>query len=276
MKKGLITVTALAIAVLMISCAEQTDEEAIEALIMSDNVWFDANTRVDSTSNSSRDTVIIWWRGPQTHNEPTIEIDIVGDSAWVSWQRSNYGLLKIWAWCDTAPWMSWDKDLSETAQLRATFLRIGEVSDENRGWQLNSISLAYGVSDPVNTVQIDSLRINSSNYTDLIINDPLNTFYLIDSLVPFTSGEPVTLTLYTNVADGRAFLHTFVLAWPFYLRLPFTNLGDGVYEGTWNAQLVEFPRFAIFDLVSHSTLYTPDGAYDFNGWLLPYNISSSR
>ncbi|MCK4673907.1 hypothetical protein KAT67_07990 [candidate division WOR-3 bacterium] len=266
----------LLLMVVLTGCGEETDEEVIESLIMSDTIWFNANTTVDSTSTSSsasRDTTIVWWRGVQTHNDPTIEINIVGDSAWVSWQRSNYGDLYSLAKWDTLPWVLWTKQLSETAQICATFLRTGTTSDENRGWQIHSISLAYGESDSVNTVRIDSLRIESLSYPDLVIDDPLNTFYRVDSLLTFTSGESVTLTLYTNVIDGYAFLHSFILAWPYYVRLPFTNLGEGVYQGTWNAQIIAVPRFAIFDLLSNSTLYTSEDIYDFNGWLLPYTIS---
>ncbi len=280
MKKALVAACTLALAMVFIYCGKsdrERDEEAIESLIMSDTVWFNTNTEVDSTAGAGahligRDTSIVWWRGPQTHSEPIIEIDIVGDSAWVSWQRGNLGYFYCLAQWDTLPWVLWTKLLAETAQLRATFFRTGSASDENRGWQLHTISLAYGISDSVNTVRIDSLCINSSQYTDLVITDPLNTFYRIDSLVTFTPGEQVTLTLYTNVADGHAFLHTFIFAPPFYVRLKFTNEGNGVYQGTWNAQLISFPRFAIFDLLSHSTLYTSEGEYDFNGWLFPYNI----
>ena len=266
----------LLLMVVLTGCGEETDEEVIESLIMSDTIWFNANTTVDSTSTSSsasRDTTIVWWRGVQTHNDPTIEINIVGDSAWVSWQRSNYGDLYSLAKWDTLPWVLWTKQLSETAQICATFLRTGTTSDENRGWQIHSVSLAYGESDSVNTVRVDSIRIESLSYPDLVIDDPLNTFYRVDSLLTFTSGESVTLTLYTNVIDGHAFLHTFIFAWPYYVRLAFTNLGEGMYQGTWNAQIIAVPRFAIFDLLSHSTLYTSEDIYDFNGWLLPYTIS---
>lgn len=279
MKRIVLGIAILALVMVFVYCGksdEELDQEMIESIIMTDTIWFNPNTEVDSTSGAyfiGRDTSIVWWRGPQTHSEPIIEIHIVGDSAWVSWQRSNAGNFYSLAQCDTLPWVLWTKPLFETAHLRATFLRTGRTDDENRGWSLNSISLAYGVSDSVNTVRIDSLRINSSQYSDLVITEPLNTFYLIDNLVTFEPGEPVTLTLYTNVIDGHAFLHTFILAWPYYVRLNFTHEGNGVYQGTWNAQLIAVPRFAIFDLLSHSTLYTSEGDYDFNGWLLPYNIS---
>lgn len=170
------------------------------------------------------------------------------------------------------PLVLWSKKLAETAKIRATFFRAGSTGDDDRGWKLHSISLASGLSDSTNTVKLDSLRIKSSRYPDLVIKDPLNTYYLLDSLLAFKPGEAVTLTLYTNTPNGHAFLHTFILAWPFYVRLPFVNKGNGVYEGTWNAQLIAVARVAIFDLMPHTTLYSATGPYDFNGWLLPYLI----
>jgi hypothetical protein len=266
----------LVCAVIISQCSKETDEDAIMDLIAMDTIWFNSNTEVDSTSNSLllQDTMVVWWRGAQTHSEPIIEIQVLEDSAWVSWSRDNYGHLYSLAKIDTFPWVLWDKVLDETAELRATFLRTGDESAEHRGWELHTISLAYGESNTVNTVRIDSVLINSTNYQDLVITDPLDTFFDLDSLITFPAGQPVTLTVYTNVEDGHAFLHTFILAWPYYVRLPFTNMGDGVYEGTWNAQLVAVPRFAIFDLMPHSTLYMETGPYDFNGWLLPYMISN--
>lgn len=275
MTRKLMALVVLALIVLVSQCSKETDEDAILGLIEADTIWFNANSEVDSVSgDEDQDTVVIWWRGAQTHDDPLIDIQITGDSAWVSWSRGNFGHFYSLARIDTMPWVLWDKNLSETAQVRAIFLRTGSENDAHRGWELRKLSLAYGASNTVNTVQIDSIRIvTATEAMDVVIRDPLNTYFDLDSLLTFQAGEPVTLTLYTNVAAGHAFLHTFILAWPFYVRLPFDNMGEGVYQGTWNAQLVEMPRFAIFDLMPHTTIYTPDQPYDFNGWLLPYMIS---
>jgi hypothetical protein len=274
MKRKLFVMVVLVMAVVISQCSKETDEDAIRNLIEEDTVWFNPNSEVDSTSSGDRDTLAIWWRGVQTHDEPIINIQITGDSAWVSFSRGNFGHFYSLAKIDTMPWVLWDKDLQETAEVRAIFMRTGAESDENRGWEFDKISLAYGQSNVVHTVMIDSLRVTTlTEAVDVLITDPLNTYYALDELITFQAGEQVTLTLYTNVEDGHAFLHTFILAWPFYLRLPFTNMGDGVYQGTWNAQLIAIPRYAIFDLLPHSTIFTEDGPYDFNGWLLPYMIS---
>ena len=63
-----------------------------------------------------------------------------------------------------------------------------------------------------------------------------------------------------------------MLYWPFYVRLKFHALGDGVFRGVWPAQTIPFPRFAIFDLLHQDALRTEHGSYDFSDWLLPYII----
>ncbi len=278
MKKTIVLFAIIGLAFVSLRCPKQdveADKGSITGLIESDTIWFSASTKVDSTSRAPEnfwDTLIVWWRGAQTHDQPVVSIEVTGDSAWVSWSRSNFGSIYSLAYPDSGQaWVLWTKALSEKAEIRATFLREGSTGDDDRGWKLNSISLASGKS-ATNTVRVDSLRIKSSLYPNLLIKDPLNTYYRVDSLIAFKPGEAVTVTLYTNEPNGHAFLHTFILAWPFYIRLPFTRKTGGVYEGTWNAQLVATPRFAIFDLMPHSTLYTPSGAYDFNGWLFPYQI----
>jgi hypothetical protein len=272
MKRKLFVFAILALAFMASQCAKETDEDAIMDLIAADTVYFNTETEGDSASGEytmGRDTTIWWWRGPQTHSEPVIQINIIEDSAWVSWSRNNDGSLRIIR-IDTLD--DWTKPLSETAELRATFLRTGDESDEYRGWELHTISLAYGESNPNSTVRIDSVRINSASYPDTLILDPLNTFFDVEGLITFQPLESCTVTLYTNTPDGHAFLHSYILAWPYIVRDDFTHIADGVYRGVWAAQIVAIPRFAIFDLMPHSTLYTPDQPYDFNGWLLPYMI----
>lgn len=254
----------------------EVERQAILRVIRQDTVWFNANTEVDSTDTTTialNDTLLIWWRGAQTHSEPIIYVGVQGDSAFVTWTRANFGPLYLLIKPPDTTWLFWTKNISETVKIQAIFRKTGDINDTiTRGWQLKKISLAWGQSDSVRSVRIDSLRIRSSSYPNLLITNPLENFFPIDSLLAFSPGELVTLTLYTNTTDANAFLHTFILIWPFYIRVPFTNLGNGVFTGTWHAQLISLPRYAFFDLLNHATLFTPDYKYDFNGWLLPYRI----
>jgi hypothetical protein len=274
---GLMMVLAMFVSV---GCKKQdvaADQAAIELLVRQDTAHFAAGTQHDSAGGSlvDGDTAFMWWRGAQTHDSaPGIEVAISGDSATVTWSQHNYGWFEVLVRPVGETLQLWNKPLQEKVQLSAIFTRSGPASDADRGWQFQRISLANGRSDSVQSVRIDSLRLQSS-LQNTLIRDPLATFYRSDSLVSFTPGELVTLTLYTNATAGKAFLHTFVLAWPFYIRLEFTDQGDGVYQGSWHAQGFPSFRFGIFDLMARTTIYERDGAYDFNGWLFPYRIATA-
>ncbi len=281
MKKMAVLLFGVMVCLAIISCKKQdiaADKAAIMALVEKDTVHFSASTRHDSTTGggyfAAGETLIFWWRGPQTHDTAVINVEIKGDSAVVLWSRRNFGYLHILIQVPDTTLQLWNKNLRETVRLSAIFRREGKESDTDRGWRLRMVSLATGTSDSVNTVRIDSLRIQSS-LRGITIRSPLTTYFRPDSLFWFTPGEEVTVTLYTNATGGIAFLHTFVLVWPFYVRVPFNYLGDGVFQGTWHAQVVPSFRFAIFDLMTRSTIYTPDAPYDFNGWLFPYQVRTA-
>lgn len=281
MKKTVVIILAIVIVAGFTGCKKQdvaADRAAIMALVERDTVHFATGTAHDSTSGSgyfaASDTMVLWWRGPQTHDTAVINVEVLGDSAVVNWSRRNFGDFYILAKPPDTSLLLWTKKLVETARIAAIFKREGKDSDADRGWRLKKISLATATSDSVNTVRIDSVTIHTS-LRHLVIKSPLITFFPVDSLFSFTPGEQVTVTLYTNATEGLAFLHTFILAWPFYVRVPFNYLGDGVFQGTWNAQLVPSFRFAIFDLITRSTVYSPDAPYDFNGWLFCYQVKTA-
>lgn len=275
----LVSMLLTVVAMLVVSCNRpdpDADTAAIRALVESDTVHFKSGTAGDSTENGSLlddTTAGLWWRGPQTHDpQATIEVTVDGDSAWVSWHQSNYGEFIHWVKTSDTTSTKWTKELVERVQVNAVFRREAEETAEDRGWRFKRISLAYGHSDTGNTVRIDSLRVQSS-LRDVMIRNPLETCYRADSLVTFTPAEQLTMTLYTNAPEGRAFLHAFWL-W-ILVRAPFEHQGDGVYVGTWSAQLLPGFRFAIFDLISENTLLEPDAPYDYCGWLFPYDVRNA-
>jgi hypothetical protein len=158
-------------------------------------------------------------------------------------------------------------------QINGIYRRDGSDTAAYRGWKLKRISLALGQSETTNTVRIDSLKIHSS-LRNILIVDPLATYYHVDSLVTFTPGEKLDITLYTNATDGYGWLHAF---WGMaFVRLPFEDPGSGVFTGTWNAQMIPGLRFVIFDLMTKGTLMDRAAPYDYNGWLLPYKVQTAQ
>jgi hypothetical protein len=282
MRKALVlTVILVAALTFLVSCKKKQDVEADKAavreLVDKDTTHFSGNTSHDSTGGffMDGDTAVFWWRSAQTHDSAAgVTVGMSGDSAWVDFSQHNYGYFHVLALPPGETLQLWNKPLSENTHLRAIFLRTGKSSDDTRGWKLDKISLFTGQSDSTHTVKIDSMTITSS-LRSILITDPLNMFYNIDTMVTFTPGELLTINLYTNATAGKAFLHTFMALWPFYVRVPFTDMGNGVFQGVWHAPIVPSIRFAIFDLMERSTIFGPGMPYDYNGWLLPYKIHTA-
>lgn len=254
----------------------ETDEDAVRALVKGDPAHFTSGTAGDSTENAqlSEDTTMgKWWRGPQTHDSAaTIDVQVQGDTARVGWHQHNYGEVFHWIMTSDTTAAKWTKPLQEAVQINGIFRREGSDTAAYRGWKLNKISLAYGQSETTSTVRIDSLKIHSS-LRDILIVDPLAAYYHVDSLVAFTPGEQLDITLYTNATEGYAWLHAF---WgSAFVRMPFDDQGSGVFTGTWHAQMIPGFRFAIFDLMTRNTLMDKTAPYDFKGWLFPYLIKSA-
>jgi hypothetical protein len=263
-----------------VACQKQnfdSDEAALRALVERDTAHFTSSTAGDTTENAQPvdDTTMgTWWRGPQTHDTlPTIDVRVQGDSAWVGWHQHNYGEILHWIKTSDTTASKWTKPLREAVQINGVYKREGSDTSAYRGWKLERISLTLGQSETTRTAWIDSLKIHSS-LRDILIVDPLDTYYHVDSLVTFTPGEKLDITLYTNATDGYGWLHAF---WGIlFVRQSFEDLGNGVFVGTWHAQMIPGFRFAIFDLMTKSTLMDRAAAYDYNGWLLPYKVQTAE
>ncbi len=283
-------VVCLFVPFILVGCQKSTeeadlDEQAIVDM-MGGSEWFDLTGHFEGTpvdDSGSTDTTyfvkdsivpILWGRRITGHPNSEVGITITGDSAFVSFTIHTVGTLNILGWDPDTGWVGLQKPLDETSQLSAVYKRTGTATDVHRGWELTDISGAEGASDSVCTVRIDSVRIQSTSYQDTVLTDPLDIIP-IENTMTFTPGEQVTLTVYTNDSTLRLFLHVFVHWWPWHVRVPFANVGNGSYTGIWHAQLVPAVRFAVFDALQYETLHDDAYPYDFNGWLFPYVVSDT-
>lgn len=288
MRKLIIALSIIGIVALGCKKEEEkiSDEQALIEML-SESPLFDISNHYEGGATSdSGDTffsivsdsivTVLWGREILERPDPTISIEIVGDSAYVIYEGYNRGFLDILALDPDSGWVLYKKLLSETYVIHAVFRRTGNETDQNRGWELTHISGAIGISDSVNTVGIDSIRIESLSYPDTILKDPLRLFS-VDNILTFSQGEPVTLTIYTNDGTARAFLHVFAF-FPRHIRIPFTNMGGGIYQNPhpWYTQLIPAVRLAVFDLMQYETLHDSEYPYDFCGWLFPYQIVSTK
>ncbi len=291
MKKllGIIGVMGIAVVAMFIGCGKESppvipDEEALQTIIDSDD-YFNLTRYQDSDSANaeSKDSLIgkpLWWRKVTAKTRQHV-ITVVGDSAYVERTIHRTGLFRIIGkLAADSTLFNGCKPLGDSAKMRAIFKRTGDNAANDRGWRLRKLSGAIGWSDNfpndsiVHTVRIDSMRIQSTSYLDTMLKNPLETLFNKENEMTFATGENVTVTLYTNVIDGEAYLHVFKNPWPHHDRVLMQNNGDGTYTNAtpWYVQMTPGVRFALFDLMKYGTIHDTVYPYDFDGWLYPYLV----
>ncbi|MDD5529416.1 MAG: hypothetical protein PHX21_05235 [bacterium] len=274
----------LAAVLTVVGCGRNkvTDEEAVETIVRSSE-WFQCTSYQENDSSATNqskgkgDTLgdtLFWWRSvPDTGRHYTVNVQVSGDSAFVSWTLTNDGKFNIIGKKNGSNWWAGAKPLEEVLTRNAIFLRTGDRNNRNKGWELKQISKIYGYSQPTHTVRIDSIRIQCATYPDTILKDPSTAVLKMDRVMKFSASESVTVTLYTNTNTGEAYLHVFEPIFPYHCRILMKNNGDGSYTNAqkWCIQTIPSVRHAVFDLINVNTIHDTEYAYDCDDWFYPYS-----
>lgn len=250
-----------------------SDEEAIRALV-SKLPYFGVDveyTKPDTVEGPTKAPIqpIFWWR-EGTHLGIDLDIDIVGDSAFVTISRDCEGILHIITGGDTIDTV--DKSLHDTF-LRYAIFKRDTVPGYYRGWRIWMVSGAEATSVP-NTVAIDSIRIQSTSYPDTVLTDPLTIVHR-DDILTFGPNEQVIVTVYTNVDSACVFMHSFrrgPAGIRRHHRWRFTRVGNGIYQGVWYTPFAYGVHRAAVDVLHWNTLHDSEYVYDANAWLFPYRV----
>ncbi len=270
----------------------QNDTEAIEWLIEENPRYFNSEGHYGDEDTTGGKLGILtpvihyfWYRelGP----EPTIhiDIDIVGDSAFITWTGEFDGTFHLFA-SDTFPpdtIIEYTKDYTDFGTRYAIFRRHYQPHEDpqrRRGWRLEKVSGAEIISEG-NTVQIDSVRLNCVSYPDTLFSDPFALFAREDVVV-LSPEEECSLTVYTNSEDidhDYVFLHSWRRRIEHH-RHHFTHIGNGVFTGVWFAPAstqgaMDVVHHCAFDMLDKQTLDDDVAPYDANAWLFPYLVTTS-
>ena len=268
----------------------QTDEEAINMLLEENDPYFTTQNHYgeeDTTGVKNGDRTEIntffWYRELKPNPEYLIDIQINGDSAYVSIHGDYEGTLNLFAW-ENDSIKTYTKDFTDQSLRYAIFKQLfdpAEDPDHRRGWRLTHVSGAE--TGPENhTVYIDSVRLNCESYPDTLIIDPLAIFSK-EELFTVMPEEPCTLTVYTNT-DPENFDHVFLHSWRRHIqhhRGRFSYIGDGIYMGVWIAPsddpaALDRVHHVAFDMIKKETLEDDSHIYDSNAWLFPYQVSGTK
>jgi len=267
-----------------------TDEEAIDWLVRENPSYFNTEKHYgeeDTTGGKiGAFTPVItyfWYREILPDSVIiNINIDIIGDSAFVTWTGEFDGTFHLFA-SDTFPpdtIIEYTKDFTDFGTRYAIFrrhYRPNEDPERRRGWRLEKVSGAEIISEG-NTVQIDSVRLNSASYPDTLLTNPLDLFAKED-VITLTPEEECSLTVYADNDTAHVFLHSWRKHKEHH-RSKFVNIGNGVYTGVWFAPsndpgVARVIHHCAFDMLSKETLADTIAPYDANAWLFPYLVTTS-
>lgn len=281
-------------------CSEKTtepgtnpDEESIRSIILENPSYFNTQNHYgeeDTTggkfSGRSPINTFFWYREILPNPNIQVNIDIIGDSAFVTWTGEFDGILHLFA-SETFPpdsIIEYTKDFTDKGIRYAIFKRFyspDEDPQHRRGWRLVELSGAEIISKDVNTVWIDSVRLNCSSYPDTLLNDPLALFEKED-IITLIPEEECTLTVYTN-SDSANAAYVFLHSWRRHIqnhRRRFNYIGNGVFTGVWFAPsnlsgAINAIHHCAFDMISRETLKDDTLSYNANAWLFPYKVRVS-
>jgi len=265
------------------------DNEAISWLISENASYFSSEEHYGDEDTTGATIGVFspmvnyfWYRQLLPDPLISITVNIIGDSAFVSWSGEFDGILHLFL-SDTFPPDTIDeytKSFTDTAQRYAILRRLYPHNEDplrRRGWRLVKISGVEVVSQG-NTVQVDSVRLNSSSYPDTLFTDPLALFAKED-VVTLTPEEKCSLTVYANNETAHVYLHSWMRHTQHH-RSRFHNVGNGIFTGVWYApsndpNAMNRIHHCAFDMLSKGALEDTLAAYDSNAWLFPYLVTTS-
>ncbi len=296
MKYAKISMVFLLVVISVISCAKQTDEDAIQALLESS--WFVSDGAIRSADDSTDVP-----QSPLFPNEPQALSDTIGYVRWVRWiERPVTREFHIIVQGDSA-------DVTITAYfygeppgyglfvnndtfgpvyqrtITDSVIRKVKLYRSDR-WRIASLTVAdihtVGAEHPVTITEIRA-RVDSRNY-EFVVNNP-ETYFERDELPIFYPSDTVEVTV-TCSAEGDstwAFLHHGTGHRPRlgrHIRQPFYRENTTTFIRTWviaDDSIIVTPavRHSATDVLGWATLFGDSTAtYYARAWCLPYIVLS--
>jgi len=279
MKKYLLIVVSLL--VIFAGCSKTSSSQEITDIITSDfSDWFGTAPYAGEeggdtlASSGTKDYKWVFWYREDTLNAPPeISVDVVGDSAYVTWTRNIDGIFHRFP-TDTFPPLDSLQDIPK--HLQDTITRYGvfmKDGDPNRhhGWRLKKLTGAL-IDSPNHTVSIDSVKITTNTDT-VVITDPL-AFLDTTNVLTLSCDDSVNVTVYVDPSKSvLVFLHSRSRRnerphrWMFRLESP------GVFTGWWKAPEMMGRHLAAVDVIEYNTIFSDDGTtypYDSEAWIIPF------
>lgn len=218
------------------------------------------------------------------------------DTLLVRAQRQLAGFFYVFNKVDSSDvWNAFRKPLQHKIDRAAIYVkRDSSNATDRHNWQLNSVTLARGNSQPTATIRIQKVSVfRRSSGDTLVFQNPLDTYISAENIPTFTSGEPILVRVYLSNATNNPIdpymtgaTETLLLHYGAHrggkVRVPFTfagvdrETGLQVYEGSWTVHETRGRvHQAIIDAIDNGTIYesnNEDFPYNASHWSIPYRV----
>ncbi len=281
------------IAVFVVGCAKENDEDAIQALLESS--WFVGDGAIRSADDSTN--------VPEGQDGPDFLADTIGYVRWVRWierpvEREFYIVVNgdsadvtITAHFHGEPFgygIFVNNDPLGPVYQRAisdsVIRKVKLYRDDNNRWRLASFTVAdiytIGTDNPVTITELRA-RVESRDYEFIVTS--ADTYFEKDELPIFYPSDTVLVSVICSCQDDStwAFLHHGTGHRPgagFHIRQPFYRDNTTEFSRTWiiaEDSIIHTPavRHSATDILGWQTLFGDSAAtYYARAWCLPYIV----
>ncbi len=224
----------------------------------------DWNPMTKSSADTISDYLVFWGRKIDSIDK-NVNVQIDGDSAFVTITRNVFGTLHIIA-TGTDTSFHVEKPLHHVFTRYALFKKHSE--GEGRKWKIEKISDGESRSVDSFTVKIDSIKIEiPSQGITQVYKNPLE-MRKREEILQISPGDTVIVTYYTNRENLIAVLHPR----PFARRI-LKPLGNGIFQGTYHAPMHPGIYHVAFDVLRWESVMTQSYPFeDAHVWFYVYEV----
>lgn len=179
------------------------------------------------------------------------------------------------------------KPMTNTIVRKAQLIKVRDTGELRADWRITKVSMVMAESEEP-TIDIQEVRVDlPGDTTDIVITDPLNTFFNRHEGIP-TLSRGDTVTVLVTLSNSNDFppepgetvtlrhrMRRFQRA-----RKTFNDEGVGpdavAGDGVFTAQFVIRGHFGFHhsavDVIDHGTLYDDAAPYNSVVWAVPYRV----
>ena len=243
--------------ILLAGCAKETGGASTPREAVERSEWFNSWV-VKDTAQVGKGSLVAWWRQADSVYTPVIEIDVVGDSAYVKYYGKVSGLLHTYF----LPEGDFTKPYGDSVHIEGVVMNLG--TEDEPDWQVvRATGVASTSYENPPTFTLDSVRITFGSQ-DTLITDPMS-LASTDEIPHLTSSDSVSITAYAT-GDVVYLFHTWRGATEEHHRVQLTDANSY----TLPAGTTQGLHWAIIDVFARSTVEDTSYPYENIVWFVPY------